>query len=309
MTRQLSNIKDHGFDWYDVSAPSREELEELAKRYGLHYAQVNDCLQPGHLPKYEKMDDYSFIIFRINADAANKNADTVLEVTDKVAVFFSEKFVITVHKKEQPFLYRLGEAVVANKCQTTAQLLNQVIYMALITYEEPLTTLSKTVDHYEEVVFLRPKKISMLKGLYHLKRKIDLIRRMLILSYEIIDFVDSETGNVDTRDTRDQYVKLQHMFDALSENIHQLLNVYFSASSQRTNEIIRVLTIFSVFFLPLTFIVGVYGMNFKYMPEIGWKLGYPLAWVLMGVVTVIIFLWLRGGSGCKEDESAVFSYI
>jgi magnesium transporter len=210
-----------------------------------------------------------------------------------VAIVFGEKFLITVHKEEQLFIGRLGEAVVSNKCQTTAQLLNQVIYMALNTYDEALACLSRDVDHYEEVVFLRPKKMSMLKGLYHLKRKIDLVRRLLILSYEIIDFVDSETGNVDTRDTRDEYVKLQHMFDVLSEDIHQLLNVYFSASSQRTNEIIRVLTIFSVFFLPLTFIVGVYGMNFEYMPELGWKLGYPGVMVLMVVVTAVIFLWFK----------------
>ncbi|MCD6064518.1 MAG: Mg2 transporter protein CorA family protein [Flavipsychrobacter sp.] len=293
MTRQLSNISEHGFEWYDISAPSKEELNELATKYGLHPALINDCLQPGHLPKYEKMDEYSFVIFRIHVDTGSKNADSVLELTDKVAVFFAEKFIITVHKDEQPFLYSLGKLVAANRCTSTAQLLNQIIYTGLNTYEESVNTLSQAVDYYEEVVFLRPKKISMLKGLYHLKRKIDLVRRMLILSYEIIDFVDSETGNVDTRDTRDEYVKLQHMFDVLSEDLHQLLNVYFSASSQRTNEIIRVLTIFSVFFLPLTFIVGVYGMNFDFMPELTWKLGYPGVIVLMVAVTVLIFLWFK----------------
>lgn len=293
MTKQLSNIEEHGFDWYDISAPTREELDQLARRYWLHPAQINDCLQPGHLPKYEKMDDCSFIIFRIHVDAGSKNADSMLELTDKIAIFFAEKFIITVHKDEHPFLLALGRQVTSNRCRSSAQLLNQIIYSSLVTYQGPLDGLSRTVDHYEEVVFLRPRKISMLKGLYHLKRKIDLVRRMLILSYEIIDFVDSETGNVDTRDTRDEYVKLQHMFDVLSEDIHQLLNVYFSAASQRTNEIIRVLTIFSVFFLPLTFIVGVYGMNFEYMPELGWKLGYPGVIILMVAITVLIFQWFK----------------
>lgn len=293
MTKQLSNIQEHGFDWYDVSAPSREELDELREKYGLHPAQINDCLQPGHLPKYEKMDGCSFIIFRIHAAKGSKNADTVLEVTDKVAVFFSTKFMITVHKDELPFLYHLGKHVTANRCQTTAQLLNQIVYTGLGTYSGSLATLERAVDYYEEVVFLRPKKISMLKGLYHLKRKIDLVRRILILSEEIIDFVDSETGNVDTRNTRDEYIKLQHMFDVLSDNINHLLSVYFSAASQRTNEIIRVLTIFSVFFLPLTFIVGVYGMNFEYMPELGWTLGYPGVALLMVVITVLIFQWFK----------------
>jgi magnesium transporter len=83
------------------------------------------------------------------------------------------------------------------------------------------------------------------------------------------------------------------MFDVLSDNINHLLNVYFSAASQRTNEIIRVLTIFSVFFLPLTFIVGVYGMNFDFMPELRWRLGYPGVLLLMAAVTIVIFLWFK----------------
>jgi magnesium transporter len=83
------------------------------------------------------------------------------------------------------------------------------------------------------------------------------------------------------------------MFDALSDNIHQLLNIYFSASSQRTNETMRILTIFSVFFMPLTFIVGIYGMNFEFMPELGWKMGYPGVMGLMAVVTLLIYIWFK----------------
>jgi magnesium transporter len=83
------------------------------------------------------------------------------------------------------------------------------------------------------------------------------------------------------------------MYASLSENIHQLLTVYFSASSQRTNETMRILTIFSVFFMPLTFIVGIYGMNFKYMPELEWKAGYPAVMLLMAFVTLLIFIWFR----------------
>jgi magnesium transporter len=117
---------------------------------------------------------------------------------------------------------------------------------------------------------------------------------MLILSYEIIDNLDSkDEGNVETRDTRDHYVKLQNMFSSVSENIQQLLNVYFSASSQRTNETMRILTIFSVFFMPLTFIVGIYGMNFEFMPELRWKMGYPGVLFVMVVVTTFIYVWFK----------------
>jgi magnesium transporter len=117
---------------------------------------------------------------------------------------------------------------------------------------------------------------------------------MLILSYDIIDNVDAkENGTAETRDTRDHYVKLQNMFTSQSDNINQLLNIYFSASSQRTNEMMRILTIFSVFFMPLTFIVGIYGMNFEFMPEMKWKWGYPIVLAVMVIVTLLIYVWFK----------------
>jgi magnesium transporter len=281
------------FEWLDLTEPDAEELKQLAAQYQLHPALIKDCMQSGHLPKYERMDSYSFIIFRVCAQGNGNSADNVRALTDKISLFYSDTFVLTIHKERPDFFEPLAQFAAGEQCSQPKDLLNALIYACLNTYEQPLDKLSREVDYYEEVVFLRPKKVPLLRGLYYLKRKIDLMRRMLILSFEIIDSVDTEQSNVNTRDTRDEYVKLQHMFDALSENIHQLLNIYFSSSSQKTNEIIRVLTIFSVFFMPLTFIVGVYGMNFKWMPELAWKAGYPLVMLLMALVTLFIYAWFK----------------
>ncbi len=293
MVRQIASLSDNGFDWLDITDPASEELMQIAQKYELHQALVNDCLQPGHLPKYERMDKYSFIIFRVHTDNNVPEADIVQELTHKIAIFYSEKFLLTIHRTKQVVIDHLIEHIQANGCKQTSELLNLLISNCLSTYQEPLNYLSKSVDFYEETIFLKPKKIPLLKGLYYLKRRTDLIRRLLMLSYEIIDFLDSETGNVNTRDIRDQFVKFQSMFDAISENIRQLLAIYFSVSSQRTNETMRILTIFSVFFMPLTFIVGIYGMNFDFMPELKWKLGYPFVMALMAVVTLLIYLWFR----------------
>ncbi|WP_118973313.1 magnesium transporter CorA family protein [Taibaiella koreensis] len=293
MQQQIARRAEQGFDWIDITDPSKEELEEIARQYHLHPALVRDCLQPDHLPKYERMEDYAFIIFRIRVENDRQEADTVQELTDKIAVFYTPEYLITLHRQEHDLLTALKQVPGSQRCNTTAELLNMLVYACLGTYETSLTKLSREVDYYEEIVFLRPKKAPLLKGLYYLKRKIDLYKRMLILSSEIIDVIDGKDGDVITRDTRDQYEKLVHMFEALSENLHQLLNVYFSASSQKANDIIRVLTIFSVFFMPLTFIVGIYGMNFKYMPELNWAAGYPFAMGLMAVVTLIIYAWFR----------------
>jgi magnesium transporter len=134
----------------------------------------------------------------------------------------------------------------------------------------------------------------MLKGLYFLKRKTAVVRRVLLLSFDIIDQIDAgENSNAYTRDLRDLYIKQQNVFDAISENTNHLLNIYFSIASQKTNETIHVLTIFFVFFLPLTFIVGIYGMNFEFMPELRWEAGYPGVYVIMLLVTLSIYIWFK----------------
>lgn len=290
---QHATLEANGFDWIDLTDPTAEELTAIAERYNLHPQQIEDCLQPGHLPKYEQTNDYLFIIFRIHVDNELSEADNVRELTNKVAIFCSDSFLITIHRQEHGIIHNLAKQMHTKPCGESRELLNLLLFACLATYEKPLDKLSRSVDYFEEIVFLRPKKAPLLKGLYYVRRKTELIKRILILSFEIIDAIDSEQGNVNTRDLRDQYVKLRHMFDALDENIHQLLSIYFSASSQRTNETMRVLTIFSVFFMPLTFIVGVYGMNFHYMPELTWKLGYPGVMILMALVTLLIYLWFR----------------
>lgn len=293
MTNHIASVANQDFEWTDLVDPSYEELNALAEKYNLHPALVKDCLQPDHLPKYERMDNYSFLIFRIHTDNNVAEADTVQLLTHKIAIFYGENFLLTVHRREHGFIKSLMERVNSGHCTSSRELLNALISACLETYEVPLGKLAKSVDYFEEIIFLRPKKIPLLKGLYYLKRKVDLLRRMLILSYAIIDAIDSSEGDVNTRDIRDQYVKFQNMFDSLAENIHQLLAIYFSASSQKTNEIMRVLTILSVFFMPLTFIVGIYGMNFDVMPELHWKMGYPGVMALLVVVTVSIYFWFK----------------
>jgi len=293
MVKKSTARGSEGFEWVDLIAPTPEELDEVSKQFGLHPELVNDCLQPDHLPKYEDMDGYAFIIFRVYADNEAPEADTVQELTTKIAVFYTDKFMVTIHRKPHKIVEELFRLLQGNKCPRCHDLINLLIKGCLHTYEQPYRKLAREVDRYEHGVFLNKENIPVLKGLYYLRRKADLLRRMLLLSNEIIDHIDPKDGSVSTRDTRDVYVRLQTLFDALYDNINQLLNVYFSISSQRTNDIMRVLTIFSVFFMPLTFIVGVYGMNFARMPELNWKLGYPAAMILMAILTLIIYFWFK----------------
>lgn len=295
MITQLTNTDESGYEWIDVEAPRKDELDQLAAKYRLHEASVNDLQQPDHLPKYEQLKDYTFTILRIYTGDEDPEADTVRELSDKVAVFAGDTFIITLHQHPWPAIRQVYEQRVASgDCRQTTHLLNEIVKMALQSFDQPATKLHTLIEEYEEHVFLKEKKASLLKDLYFLKRKVDVIRRLLHLYFDIIDHIDpAEATNAYTRDTRDLYVKQQIIFDALSENTNHLLTIYFNIASQKTNETIRVLTIFSVFFMPLTFIVGIYGMNFDFMPELHTHWGYPIVLAVMAIVVFSIFTWFK----------------
>lgn len=295
MVKKLAEKNNHTFEWIDAIDPGKEEIQQIAKEYGLHESSVNDYLQTDHLPKYEKIDEYAFIIFRMHVPEGSLEADTVQELTDKIAIFLSKDRLITIRKKDWFPLDQICNKHVKEKvCKTSFHLLTEIIRTGLLTFDEPAQKLTRSIEYFEENIFLRQRKISLLKRLYFIKRKIDVIRRILILSHDMVDHIDSpQTSTAYTRDMRDLYIRLNSIYDSLAENTNQLFNIYFSISAQKTNEIIRVLTLFSVFFMPLTFIVGIYGMNFRFMPELHWKLGYPAVMVTMAVVTFLIYWWFR----------------
>ncbi len=295
MIRNLSGDNCTNYEWIDLLAPEHGEVHEIATKYGLHEESVNDCLQPGHLPKFERFKGYTFIILRVYYPEKDEEADTVQELTNKIAIFISDTFIITLHRNEWKPLQQISEEfVTSGECKNPAHVLTEIVNAALHSFDEPGTRLTKHIEFYEEQVFLKERNVSFLKGLYFIKRKLDVIKRLLLLSHDIIDKIDPRDGsNAYTRECRDLYVKQQSIYDSLLEQTNQLLNIYFNISAQRTNETMRVLTIFSVFFMPLTFIVGVYGMNFQFMPELKQTWGYPAAMALMAIVTMLVYVWFK----------------
>jgi magnesium transporter len=286
-----------GFTWIDVVGPTREELQELATQYGLYPTIVEDCLDPDHLPKYERLGEATFVILRIHDDAAPDDAGTIQELTRKIALFFRTDFMITVHRVDLHEVLKLrarfGEGGTGEPC-SLSPLLFGLGHATLDSYDAPLARDEKTLDAFEAAIFDKGHPPS-LKQAHDLKRRVSLTRRILFQTTNVLQKLVPPADRTeplfqDLRESVDAYL---FWADQLLEEVNLLLQVHLSMASHRTNEVMRVLTVFSAFFLPLTFIVGVYGMNFAHMPELSQRWGYPAVLGLMLGVVLAIWLWFR----------------
>jgi magnesium transporter len=291
----LSRNEAAPFDWVDVYEPSEEELFSLANTYNLHRYTVRDCLEAGHLPKFEKGDNYNFIIVRTFAPKKGINPHTIQDLTSKVAVFYSDQFIITIHRQEQPFLQDIQQKYCSHECNiSTQELVTQILWYTLHSFENPGMELSDIMDDYEQKIFLKATIPTLQQRLYYIKHKASVSKKILVLTKEVINQVHyGNEANPYLQDLKDLHVKLITTYDQILEDIYNLLNIYISLSAQKTNEVMKVLTIFSVFFMPLTFIVGIYGMNFKHMPELELTWAYPTVLLSMAVLAVAIYFWFK----------------
>ena len=281
--------------WIDVSEPSVAEMEALSIDYSLNPQMVRDCLQPEHLPKYEYDEEGNvhFLILRFYVHGVNKKESNIQELTDKIAIFYNEQIIITIHKTDTPFLAIISKRI-ASKPVTISELLSKIIWQALETFDDPANRLSEQVDFYESQVMLKKTSNDISEALFYLKRQASLSLKILMLMLEPINHIRVEEGKESLlQDVRDQHLKIQTLYNQILDEVNNLLTISMSFAAQRTNEVMRVLTLFSVFFMPLTFIVGIYGMNFDFMPELRQKWGYPGVLLLMSVITFVIYKWFR----------------
>ena len=287
--------EDCGYLWLDITEPSEQELKELVVKYNLHEPSVMDCLQPEHLPKYEEIDEVTFIMLRAYDNAAADEGDTIQELSRKVAIFYTKNVVISIHRAEIPAITAVKKgASNTKKCTSALILVFLLIEKVLQSYVPPGRNLVIELDQFESDIFLKKEIPLILKKLYHLKRKAAVSKRILHLSKDVLDHLDHhDIPDTLLQDLRELFIRIETMYDEVLDGSNNLLNIYISLSSQKTNEVVRVLTVFSVFFMPLTFIAGIYGMNFDFMPELRMKYGYPGALILMAVITGVIYLWFK----------------
>ena len=277
------------FKWIDIENPIKEDLEKINKELGLNYYLIKDSLEKGHLPKYEKNYKVEFYIFRAYTSDIKLHIDEVGEMSNKIAFFIYEDKLITIHRAHFNFLQIHEE-----KHIKINEFFLRIVKLMIDTFKKPTIDLSNKITEIERTIFLKDHRKVLLEELYFIKSQSRILKKVLQITQSVIEQSSQNfIASFQYQDIKDELLNLLTYNEESVENSNQLMTTYLSISDQKNNEVVRLLTIFSAFFLPLTFIAGVYGMNFKFMPELNWEWGYYFSILLMTAVVIVIYIWFR----------------
>jgi magnesium transporter len=285
------------FRWIDLESPTQSELEALFTEHKINPLAVQDVLEPEHLPKFEDLDGVYFLILRVyDLDCAADSA-TAEELTRKIAFLVREGLLITVHRAPLPFLERFIDEIKSKSPsgKTAYSILIEICTRAISTLEKPLEMAERGLERLEAQVARDEILPNSLLEFHLIRRRLSAFKHLLWHTSTGLQRLSLPKGSTQGLLThlRETVDRLLFFSDELLEDATSLMNLMFSLSSQKTSEVMRVLTVFSVFFMPLTFIVGIYGMNFENQPEFRWIYGYPFVWGVMGFVTIGIAVWFK----------------
>lgn len=282
-----------GGTWLDLVGPTDEEVTLAADRHGLHPDAVLDFLSQPHLPKCERLPGQLIVIVRAFDEEADRG-DNIQALTRRLVLLLKDGMLITLHRRDQPYIVDVREKT-RLKATSPERLLLLLCGGAVGSFEGPLKDCEERLDEVESALMNGQDTTHHLRELFDLKRRCSVFKRTLWRTITVLDqlkgLMEDRLGQV--ADIREDADRLCAWADELLDNANHIMNLELGMASHRTNDVMRVLTVFSAFFLPLTFIAGVYGMNFKHMPELEKPNGYYLSLVGMGLVTLGILLWFR----------------
>lgn len=280
----------------DIANPGPVEFDYLSANFNLPLDLVEDCMDPMHLPKFEKSHGTTMLLVRAYDEKSNPNDDSVPLMTRKLALFIGDRFLVAIHRKELPFLNSiLAESKERESDIYLQQIMIEILIAAVETYHRPLERAEISIHQYEISMLRNPNSKQDWEEVFTTKSRLMVIKRMLWhIQNSVQKFVPRSSDNLPLcQDLKDRIESLHFFADSLLNNLNNLLTIQLSLASNSTNEVVRVLTLFSVIFMPLNFIVGVYGMNFDSMPELKLPYGYLGVWILIIFTALATFFWFK----------------
>jgi len=287
--------------WVNVDGIHQVEVvEELGQHLGLHPLVLEDTLNPEQRPKMEDLSDYLFIVVRMLDwdDGRDKM------ITEQISIVIGDSYVVSLKEHPggdvlEPIRVRIREAKGSIRRQGPDYLAYALLDGIVDRYFGVLERLGEKVEDLEEELVAHPTP-DMLQDLHDLRRQMIFMRKAVWPLREVVGGLErggssliKDSTHVYLRDVHDHTIQVMDAVETLRDMLSGMLDIYLSSISNRMNEVMKVLTVFASIFIPLTFVAGVYGMNFAYMPELAWRWAYPVLWLVMLGVGLSMLLYFR----------------
>ncbi|MCL1949914.1 MAG: magnesium/cobalt transporter CorA [Turicibacter sp.] len=277
--------------WVDLNSPSEDESRVLKEFFDFHPLAIEDCLKYANRPKVDAYADYWFVVFNRYHPHRSK--------PEEFNVFLGEKFLVTYHAEAAYEIDQLFQNGFSPKWETPHHGFQAIFETLVNILFAPLYEIEDQLAEFDGMVHYPALKKTM-NEVYKIRINLSKLRKTALpmrdLSYRVLNM--ENIGITD--ETRPYFGKIYSHLAQLNEIIEDcqeltadIRDSYFSLSGEYLNGIMKTLTLVSMFFMPLTFITGLYGMNFTYMPELQLRHGYLMVWVAMVVVTIIMYGWFK----------------
>lgn len=289
-----------GVSWINLTGlEDTDALDAIGKGFGIHRLVLEDILNTGQRPKAELLEEYIFIVLKM----IHYNEQTSELDIEQVSLILGPGYVISFQEKEgdvfEPLRERIREGKGRVRCSGSDYLAYAIIDVLVDNYFLVLENLGEQIERLEDEVVQRPKE-SLIARIHRYKRELLFLRKSTWpLREQLGSFLRDEHPLV-TQSTlpylHDLYEHTMQVIDTVEtfrDMVSGLLDVYLSSMSNRMNEIMKVLTVIATIFIPLTFVAGVYGMNFRHMPELDVPWAYPAVLGFCLLVAGTMFVYFR----------------
>lgn len=287
--------------WLNINGiHDAEIMEKIGEYVGLHPLLLEDIMNTDQRPKIEDFGDYIFITLKMLYCCNEKKNEIEIE---QVSLILGINFVISFQEREGDVFNSIRERIKRGKGKmrkSGADYLAYTLIDAIVdNYFVILEGTGEKIEEMEEKLITNPTP-KTLQGIHNLKRDMIFLRKSVWPLREVVSglertessLIKKSTG-IYLRDVYDHSIQVIDTIETFRDMISGMVDIYLSSISNKMNEVMKVLTIIATIFIPLTFIVGIYGMNFAYMPELQWHWGYFGVIFIMAVVTIIMLIYFR----------------
>lgn len=294
--------KDHRkstVTWINIDGIHQiETLGKLGEHFELHPLIMEDILNTDQRPKMEDFENYIYIVLKMLY--YNKNNGITAE---QISLILGTNFVISFQEKEGDVFNAVRERIRGNKGRMRKSGADYLAYSLVDSivdhYFIVLEVLEEKIELLEEILVVHPTP-EALRTIYDLKRNLVILRKSVWPLREVINSLGrgespliKESSLIYLRDVRDHTIHVIDTIEIFRDISSEMHEIYLSNISNRLNGVMKMLTIIATIFMPLTFIAGVYGMNFRYMPELTWRWGYPAILLAMAAVAFSMLVYFR----------------